>query len=132
MASNHPWSLQTYFHNEVGKLTRCCLWTQDARILGCHTLEEPNPTSKNLFLPDTAEKINTLFSGFCVGRVALTGASSSSVRPPANLQPPLTQYEVRFDPEQSELTSLTLNSGQLETLQSCAIRKQRRCEILAV
>ena len=72
MASNHPWSLQTYFDNEVGKLTRFCLWTQDARILGCHTLEEPNPTSKNLFLPDTAEKINMLFSGFCVGRVALS------------------------------------------------------------
>ena len=72
MASNHPWSLQTYFHNEVGKLTRCCLWTQDARILGRHTLEEPNPTSKNLFLPDTAGKINMLFSGFCVGRVALS------------------------------------------------------------
>ena len=69
-ASNHPWSLQTYFHKEIGKLTRCCLWTQDARILGRHTLEESNHTSKNLFLPDTAGKINMLFSGFCVGRVA--------------------------------------------------------------
>ena len=72
MASNHPWSLQTYFHNEVGKLARCCLWAQDARILGRHTLEEPNPTSKHLFLPDTAGKMNMLFSGFCVGRVALS------------------------------------------------------------
>ena len=72
MTSNHPWSLQTYFHNEVGKLTRCCLWAQDARILGRHTLEEPNPTSKNLFLLDTAGKISMLLSGFCVGRVALS------------------------------------------------------------
>ena len=45
---------------------------QDARILGRHALEESNPTSKNLFLLDTAGKINMLFSGFCVGRVALS------------------------------------------------------------
>ena len=67
-----PGVCQSYFHNEVGKLTRCCLWAQDARILGRHTLEEPNPTSKNLFLLDTAGKISMLFSGFCVGRVALS------------------------------------------------------------
>ena len=72
MASNHPWSLQTYFHNEARKLTRCCLWIQDARILGHHTFEEPNPTSKNLFLPDTAGKITRCLVVFCVGRVALS------------------------------------------------------------
>ena len=36
----------------------------------------------------------------------------------------LVQCEVRFDRERSELISLTLNSGQLELQQSCAIRKQ--------
>ena len=77
MASNHPWSLQTYFQNEGRKLTICCLWEQDARIFGRHALEESNPTSKSLFLPDTARKINMLFSGFCVGRVAFSIRQSS-------------------------------------------------------